>query len=277
MCDAPESDLLPSPPPANPCGGNAADYIVGFADEFENGFNRKMWNDREWYNEVVSTTNFEVSNGSLKLWLQRDSESGDFFTRTLSTSPQKLEGGDPERTGYTQRYGCFEIEAKLPHGKGQFPAFWLFTPDAVEGHPEIDIMEAYPRDEFGDAQAHPIAYLMTTHVGCTSADPNCDLRFYSKQHDAKTWYAEQDLSAGFHTYALKWEPDQLTFYFDGSPVHTTKVNMADPMYILIDTKPDPKSPPDDMTPTKRGDVFDAGAIFEVNYVRTWCFKTRGCQ
>jgi hypothetical protein len=276
-CDATGTGSMLSPPAPNPCGGNAADYVVGLADEFENPLDRKIWNDREWYNEVVSTTNYEVSDGSLKLWLQRSEQDGKFFPRILSTSPEILEGGDPERTGYTQRYGCFEIEAKLPSGKGQFPAFWLFTPNAAAGHPEIDIMEAYPRDALADAQRHPIAYVVTAHVGCTSSDPDCDNRFLSKLHDTKTWFAEKDLSAGFHTYALKWEPNRLTYYFDGEPIHSTEVSMADPMYILLDTLLDPKSPPDDTTPTKRGNTFDPGAIFEVKYLRTWCFKNLGCR
>jgi hypothetical protein len=271
-CHAP----APHPPLPDPCGGNPGDYTVGLTEEFEGSLDRKLWNDREWYNPIVTTTNFEVSNGSLKLWLQRNQE-GKFFSRILSTSPRVLEGSDPTRTGYMQRYGCFQIGARLPSGKGQFPAFWLFTPDGREGHPEIDIMEAFPRDALGDARRHPIAYVMTTHVGCTSADPNCDMRFHSKLHDTKTLFAQQDLSAGFHTYALKWEPDRLTYYFDGKPIHTTLVRMADPMYILLDTKPDPGSPPDDTTPTKRGNTFDAGAIFEVNYLRTWCLKSLGCK
>jgi hypothetical protein len=276
--EAGSGTMLPPPAP-RPCGGNPEDYAVGLVDEFESVLDRKIWNDREWYNEPVSTKNYEVSGGSLKLWLQRHEQNGkrDFFPRILSTSPKVLEGGDPARTGHIQRYGCFEIEAKLPSGKGQFPAFWLFTPDAAAGQPEIDIMEAYPRDTYGDAQLRPIAYLMTTHVGCTDADPECDLRFQSKQHDTKTWFADKPLSSDFHRYALKWEPDRLTFYFDGTAVHTTTVAMADPMYLLIDTKPDPKSPPDDTTPTKRGNLFDPGAIFEVNYVRTWCFKKFGCR
>jgi hypothetical protein len=269
--------LLPPPPAPRPCGGNPGDYIVGLVDDFESGFNRKIWNDREWYGEVVPTINYEVSNGSLKLWLQRQEKDGKFVPRILSTSPKVLEGGDSGRTGHIQRYGCFEIEAKLPSGKGQFPAFWLFTPDAAAGHPEIDIMEAYPRDSLGDVQARPIAYVMTTHVGCTDSDPECDLRFNSKQHDTKIWFAESPLSSGFHTYALKWEPDRLTYYFDGQAVHSTEVKMPDPMYILLDTKPDPRSPPDDTTPTKRNGVFDPGAIFEVKYLRTWCFKNLGCR
>jgi hypothetical protein len=64
--------------------------MVGLADEFENPPDRKIWNNREWYNEVVYTTNYEVSDGSLKLWLQRSEKDGKFFPRILKPISHKL-------------------------------------------------------------------------------------------------------------------------------------------------------------------------------------------
>jgi beta-glucanase (GH16 family) len=76
-----------------------------------------------------------------------------------------------------------------------------------------------------------------------------------------------DLSAGFHTYAVKWEPGRQTFYFDGQPFWTVNVSMSDPMYIMLDLWFGSASgTPDGSTPTGEGNSF------EVNYVRAWQFK-----
>jgi hypothetical protein len=227
--------------------------------------------------------NYEVSNGSLKLWLQRDETDPqrNFVERIIYSNPSfitpTVPGAatpqSPPRTGYLQRYGCFEMEAKLPFGKGPWAAFWLA---AQSGFPEFDIMEAYTRDQYADAQRHPISYEVAVHLACTPQDPECTPEG-QKVVDSKLTYPNADLSAGFHRYAAKWEPNQITFYLDGNVVHTTTISIAEPMSVRLSIFPDPRSLPDDTTPTRRGIAFDPGAVFEINYVRTWCFKNTGCR
>jgi hypothetical protein len=45
-----------------------------------------------------------------------------------------------------------------------------------------------------------------------------------------------DASAGFHTYAVDWEPNTITWYFDGNEVYqtATPADMHQPMYMLVD-------------------------------------------
>ena len=76
-----------------------------------------------------------------------------------------------------------------------------------------------------------------------------------------------DLSAGFHKYAVKWEPNKQTSYFDGKVVTTINVSMADPMYIMLDLWFGSASgTPDNSTPQGKDNSY------EVNYVRAWKFK-----
>ncbi|MES2536005.1 MAG: family 16 glycosylhydrolase [Pseudomonadota bacterium] len=269
---------VPAAPPASlaPCGGNADDYVAGLAEEFNTPLDPNIWLDRFSFLSPGPATGYEVSDGSLTLWLQRsDSDpQSDFTDRVIYSSPITPEGGNLQRTGYLQRYGCFEIEAKLPFGKGLFPAFWLA---ATSDLPEIDIMETYMREPYADAQLHPISYEVVVHVACTPEEPECSPTSGARAVDNKITYPGVDLSADFHRYAVKWEPSQVTFYLDGNAVHTIPISLSDPMYIALGIRADPLSPPDETTPTRRDDTFDPGATYEVNYVRTWCFRNLDCR
>jgi beta-glucanase (GH16 family) len=232
-------------PPA-PYGQNPQSYALTFAEEFNSGFNTELWNDHIWYEESNPTTNYAVEDGRLKIWPQRDA-SGNFFNRTIDTDGK-----------YYQTYGFVEMEAKLPIGKGSWPGFWIFN-HIDERRPEIDIMEAYPGggpdSGWSDANLHPNTYAMT--VWQTPTYPS-----------AGRWLPPfADLSAGFHKYGLKWEPNRLTFYFDGNVVYIANVTMSDPLYILLDLWFGSASgTPDDTTPTGRGNAY------EINYVRAWGFR-----
>ncbi|WP_225984563.1 glycoside hydrolase family 16 protein [Noviherbaspirillum aerium] len=231
----------------SPFGQNEDEYVLTFADEFDS-FNRKLWNDHIWYERPNPTKNYTVEDGKLKIWPQRDA-SGKFFNRTIDTDGK-----------FEQRYGFFEIEAKLTKGKGTWPAFWLFAhPD--KRRPEIDVMEAYPGGEA------PWGYTDADGVSRPTA------------YGATVWYDEgvkageykhnvgKDLSARFHRYAVKWEPDRQTFYFDGKPVHTVEARMTDSMYIMLDLWFGSSSgDPDASTPQGKSNSF------EINYVRAWQMK-----
>jgi len=227
------------------------EQTLTFSDEFNNGFNTSVWNDTVWYESPNATKNYTVEDGKLKIWPQRDA-SGNFFNRTIDTDNK-----------YYQTYGYFEIEAKLPYGKGTWPAFWLFNHDKQHPiRPEIDIMEAYagggPNSGWSDGNLHPTAYAATIWpTGGESGPPA----------GTKTFQNLGDLSAGFHKYAAKWEPNKVTFYFDGKEVYSVNVSMGDRMYIMLDLWFGSASgTPDNSTPQGKSNSF------EVNYVRAWKLK-----
>jgi len=230
-----------------PFGQNASAYELTFADEF-NSFNTSVWNDHIWYETSNPTKNYTVEDGKLKIWPQRDA-SGKFFNRTIDTDGK-----------YYQTYGYFEIEAKLPVGKGTWPAFWLFN-HIGDRRPEMDVMEAYAGGAapwgFNDSNgiAHPQAYAPTVWKG-----PNELVG--TRQYDTG-----MDLSAGFHKYAVKWEPNKQTYYFDGKEVLVLNTTFSDPMYLMLDLWYGSASgTPDNSTPQGKTNSF------EVNYIRAWRFK-----
>lgn len=118
-------------------------------------------------------------------------------------------------TSFRQTYGYFEIRAKLPAGKGLWPAFWLLQPDG-KWPPEIDVFEVLGQD--------PGRRQMTVH----SADRG---RHWSKS----TTIRVDDTSAAFHDYGVLWSADRLVWYHDRCPVAetTTPADLHEPMYMLI--------------------------------------------
>ncbi|NEX64230.1 glycoside hydrolase family 16 protein [Noviherbaspirillum sp. 17J57-3] len=232
--------------PDSPTGQNPDNFTLTFKDEFDTDLDSKRWRtDRT--DTWSSIKNYAVENGTLKIWPQRGND-GAFFNRTIDTEGR-----------FTQQYGYFEIEAKLPKGKGAWPAFWLFN-QFGERRPEIDIMEAYPGglepwSRMG-ADGVPVA-TMYAPVAWTDSTSRAG---YAKVETP-------DLSADFHRYGLKWEPNRQTFYFDGREVFTLDVSMSDPMYIILDLWFGSASgTPDDSTPTGPGNSY------EIKYVKAWQFK-----
>jgi conjugal transfer mating pair stabilization protein TraN len=247
----PNPTPAPTNPNVSPFGQNPALYTSTFSEEFEAGFNAALWNDAAWYENSNPTKNYAVENGVLKIWPQQDA-SGQFFNRTIDTDGK-----------YYQTYGYFEIEAKLPYGQGTWPAFWLLNHDQPHPmRPEIDILEAYsgggPDSGWSDGSLHPTAFASTVWPQGIEGGPAAGSKAYQNLGD---------LSAGFHKYAAKWEPDKITFYFDGMEFYSVNVSMSSPMYMLLDLWYGSASgAPDTSTPTGKNNAY------EINYVRAWEFK-----
>ncbi len=132
----------------------------------------------------------------------------------VSTAPglPYTSGGLITRPGFAQTYGVFEMRAQMPAGAGMWPAFWLVPADG-SWPPELDAPEVLGREP-------TIIYLSTR----------------SKLQPARTIAVDvADTSAGFHTYAVDWEPAAITYYFDGNAVASlpTPADMHKPMAMRL--------------------------------------------
>jgi len=106
-------------------------------------------------------------------------------------------------------YGRMEIRAKLPDGRGMWPAIWMLPTDwAYGGWPasgEIDIMENVGYDPFWIvASAHTKLY---NHVQGTQK--NNKIRI-------------PDCYSDFHVYALEWEASEYRVFVDNQHYFTFK-------------------------------------------------------
>ena len=146
-------------------------------------------NELEWYTD----SNHSVNGGFLTIEAREEQAGGKNYTSSRLRSINK---GD-------WTYGRFEIRARLPSGKGLWPAIWMLPTDpsiygvwAASG--EIDIMELV-----GDK---PAEVLGTIHFGGTWPDN----QFTSNTFALDTGTFSDD----FHVFAIEWEAGVIRWYVD---------------------------------------------------------------
>jgi len=139
-------------------------------------------------------------------------------------------------------YGRFEIRAKLPRGKGLWPAHWLYPqdrdwkmekmmqdavangkerliPEERPWYTEIDIMEFLGHE--------PNILYGTIHY--------CSFDGTSRSSSG-TWKSTIDYTKDFHIYSLEWEPDSIRWFIDGHRIHATTNGIPHkPHYLIINT------------------------------------------
>ncbi len=144
----------------------------------------------EWY----VRTQVRVADGQLRLVAQRRAVTAGgraypFVSGMVSSGP-----GARTAPRFAFRYGRAEMRARIPAGRGLWPAFWLLPADR-ESKPEIDVMEIY-----GD---RPETVRMHLHYR--------DAGGRSRQR-GRDW---SGLTAGWHRFAIDWRRDRLTWLVDG--------------------------------------------------------------
>jgi beta-glucanase (GH16 family) len=112
------------------------------------------------------------------------------------------------------QYGFIEARIKMPIGSGNHPAFWMLGDNINQvGWPtsgEMDISEIHGNDPYTTTSA--------THYS-TAYLPNscCSNHFYK----VASLGVGADVSAGYHTYAVAWLPDSISYYVDNRLISTT--------------------------------------------------------
>jgi beta-glucanase (GH16 family) len=142
---------------------------------------------------------------------------------------------------FAQAYGYFEMRARLPGGKGVWPAFWLLPAD-LSWPPELDVMES-----IGD----PGQVWTTAH----------------SKLDDRPGVKHEISRGGFHVFAVSWDPQTIIWFIDGREVgrQPTPPDMNKPMYILANVAVGGSWPgePDATTPWP--------ARMSIDYIRAYRF------
>ena len=142
--------------------------------------------------QVYTRTNHRVEEGKLVITARKE---GAGYTSTRITTREKV----------AFQYGRLEARAKLPRGKGLWPAIWLLGSNIGEvGWPrcgEIDIMEYVGK---APGEVHTSLHTPDSH-GNTVNTRKTPL---------------EGIEEGFHLYAVEWDPDRIEFFIDGQSVYT---------------------------------------------------------
>jgi len=112
------------------------------------------------------------------------------------------------------QYGFIEARIKMPAGSGNHPAFWMLGDNINQvGWPysgEMDITEIHSNE--------PTTTTSATHYSTVNS-PNtcCD----NHQYKVAALGVGADTSAGYHTYAVAWMPNSISYYVDNRLISTT--------------------------------------------------------
>ncbi len=161
----------------------------------EEGFIRN--NEKQFYTKG-RPGNARVEKGNLVIESRKEQfEKGEYTSASLLTR------GKAEWV-----FGRVEVRAKIPTGRGTWPAIWMLGADRKLGWPacgEIDIMENVGYDpDVICANIHTKSY---NHVKKTGKGDKVA---------AKAPYND------FHIYAIDWYPDHIDFFFDDQKYFTFK-------------------------------------------------------
>jgi len=162
--------------------------------------------------------------------------------------PKQYIGATINSFPFAQKYGVFAMSAKLPGGKGIWPAFWLVPADKT-WPPEIDVMEVIGTE--------PSTLYTSVHTNIPSRET---------AHGQGT-DTHLDLSAAFHEYAVDWGPERIDWYFDRKLVYSqpTPPDLHKPCYIIANVGVG--------KPNGWGGAPDASTHFpatmQVAYIKAW--------
>lgn len=161
--------------------------------QFETGNGSGGWGNNELEYYTSRPANAFVTNGALHIMAKKESFAGFNYT-SARMKTDKL---------FARKYGRFEFRAKLPTGKGYWPAIWMMPEDSVYGgwaaSGEIDIME--------NKGSNPTNVLGTIHYGGPYP--------YQTQSFGPSYnLGPGDSVTNFHTYRLDWTNNRIDWYVD---------------------------------------------------------------
>jgi beta-glucanase (GH16 family) len=247
--------------------GQSGDWTLLFSDDFDGqSLDVSRWTTCYWWqghwitdgctNEATGELqwyqpdNVLISDGTLRIRAQEqtvltvdvDGEEETYhYTSGIITSGREVSDiSTPARFAF--QHGYVEMRAKIPRGRGLWPAFWLLPADH-NSTPEIDVMEIHGHES---NMVRMYLHHFEDSVGSDWNGP--------------------DFSADWHTFALDWQPEAIVWYVDGVEHwrYTVAGDIpATPMYLLVNLAVGGESPggPDASTILP--------SYYEIDYVRAW--------
>lgn len=148
------------------------------------------WGNNEL--QLYTKTNHTLKDGKLIITARKQDS---IYTSTRITTKAKKEF----------QYGKIEIRAKLPIGKGLWPAFWMLGSNIDQVNwptcGEIDILEYVGKE--------PKTIFTSLHTKDS----------YGNTINSKKTVID-DIETGFHLYSVNWTENEIDFFVDNIKVYT---------------------------------------------------------
>lgn len=187
------------------------EYTLVWEDNFDyeglpagDSWTMEIWNPGQVNHELQyytsSSNNVDARDGILTITLRKEDDGRITSARVVTAGKRSF------------TYGRFEIRAKLPRGKGTWPAIWMLGENinGGVGWPtcgEIDIMEHVGYDQ-----------------GRIHASTHTQLRNHSIGTQATATTSVPDCSDEFHVYSIEWTRLGITASIDGVKYFTYMPN-----------------------------------------------------
>ena len=239
----------------NPGSGDNDELVWSEEFDYEGSPDSSIWTIEQgdgcpnlcgWGNsekQFYKAENIEVSDGTLKINIKKESYGGKSFTSGRMKSQGK----------YNFTYGKADIKAKLPKNAGTWPALWLLG-ESISFYSwpkcgEIDIME-----QRGDNKS---VVLGTCHWG-----EDWDSRNQFSQNSPSV----DGLTNDWHIYSVNWSDTSIKIYIDDTLYYTMNIDQShpfnDPFFFVLNVA---------VGGTLGGDIpFNfPDDVMEIDYIRVY--------
>jgi beta-glucanase (GH16 family) len=233
----------PAPPaPATPNSGMRLTFEHVFDYEGEPDWN--IWDSQFWYSDPAGLGCSLVDNGELEWYVNHRNRLGGLAPWSVSKEGLVLRASPlpaalipqagydqptvrnrgsyryssgmlQNKRSFSQMYGYFEVECRVPAGRGLWPAFWLL-PTSGKWPPEIDVMEVLGHE--------PNRLYFTQHWQEAGVHKSDSIQSWA---DFTQW----------HRLGCLWDKSGLRFYLDGvlaADGGRLPCMVDEPMYMLLD-------------------------------------------
>ena len=215
LCAGCEKEENVTAPPPEDIQVSYGDYELVWSEEFdykglpaentwvyEEGYMRN--NEKQDY-KVANTRYSRVENGKLIIEAHNDVHTGDKNGTTYEFTHSSASVTTKGKVGF--QYGRLDVSAKIPRGKGVWPAIWMrpVYNDFGGVYAEMDLMEYV----WGDNVNHDMIWA-TVH--------NQDSQDDREDQQRTNTVSSPTLDTEFHLYSLVWTETSLDFLFDDTLV-----------------------------------------------------------
>lgn len=227
---------------------------------YEEGYVRH--NELQYYT-VNRLENARVDGSNLLIELRKETPES-FLPTSINDGWHRYTSASVNtRNTASWTYGRFEIRAKMPQGKGTWPAIWFLSPlrtPNVPGPPQLrrpDGSEVEgPRRGPGSGESSQGEIDLMESWGSRPNEVAVHIHGTKGPTPSKT-ISVDGLYDKFHVYAVEWYPDHMDFFLDDHKIltytknPTTGWSFDHPMYLIMNIAcggPDEPAPDDSRLP-----------------------------